>query len=427
MPDPRPVAREGEVHDPAADRGEVVAARRAQRREQADRREARDRVDLGHDERLAGEQEVDPGEALGADRAVGVAGELEHRRPLDRRDLGRERRLRQAGRVLRRVVVELVAGHDLARAVQLELVGLVAEDGHLEVPGAGEVALDEREVVEAERLVEGRRPLRRGVGEGHPDRAAEPRRLDHEPRVAAPGRERLELGEHAVRVGGPAGGADLDPVRDGQAEAADEPLEHGLVHADRAGGHAGARVGEPGRLAQGLRRAVLAERAVEREEDDRPGLARREPLEGLAGVERPRRAERGRVVVGGLRPAVAPEAVRAAATSRRRGRSARSPPGYPDAARASAIADPDTIDTSCSADGPPRTTATGVAAGSWASGGTLTSWSTRASGGLLGRRCRPVADELDLEREVDAVVGPDLARARAPPAGGRRRRSRARR
>ena len=59
---------------------------------------------------------------------------------------------------------------------------------------------------------------------------------------------------------------------------------------------------------------------------------------------------------------------------------------------ASAIAVPDTTDTSCSADGPPSRTTTG------------------APGRRSCRRlpARPVADELDLEGEVDAVPGEDL-------------------
>ena len=85
---------EGEVDDPPADPGEVVAALGAQGREQADRREARDGVDLGHDERLARHQEVDPGEALRPDRPVRVPGELEDRRPLGR---GRRPRSRWSG------------------------------------------------------------------------------------------------------------------------------------------------------------------------------------------------------------------------------------------------------------------------------------------------------------------------------------------
>ena len=46
------------------------------------RGEPRDRVDLGQHDRLAGQQEVDPGEPLSADRPVCVAGDLEDRRPL---------------------------------------------------------------------------------------------------------------------------------------------------------------------------------------------------------------------------------------------------------------------------------------------------------------------------------------------------------
>ena len=69
-----------------------------------------------------------------------------------------------------------------------------------------------------------------------------------------------------------------------------------------------------------------------------------------------------------------------------------------------AIAVPDTIDTSCSADGPPRTTATGVdgrvVAGRRRHGHQAPS---------CGRPAGPVAGELDLEREVDAVTGEDLA------------------
>src|SRR5262245_39869074 len=48
--DTGPVAGDREVDDPSAHRGEVVAAGRGQRREQADRREARDRVELVQDQ-----------------------------------------------------------------------------------------------------------------------------------------------------------------------------------------------------------------------------------------------------------------------------------------------------------------------------------------------------------------------------------------
>ena len=74
----------------------------------------------GQVDRVAGQQEVDPGEALGADRPVGVARDLQDRGPLAIGHLGPGRRLGQARRVLGGVVVELVAGDDLARAVELE-------------------------------------------------------------------------------------------------------------------------------------------------------------------------------------------------------------------------------------------------------------------------------------------------------------------
>ena len=121
---------------------EVIAARGRQHREQADRREARDRVDLGDVQlAVAVEQEVDAREALAADRHVCVARELAGSSLAGPRvDLGVGSVSRQAGRVLRHVVVELVAGQDLARPVDLEVARLVADDADLQLAGAGEVA-----------------------------------------------------------------------------------------------------------------------------------------------------------------------------------------------------------------------------------------------------------------------------------------------
>ena len=70
--------------------------------------------------------------------------------------------------------------------------------------------------------------------------------------------------------------------------------------------------------------------------------------------------------------------------------------GVPSSARASAIAVPDTTETSCSADGPPSRTTTGGRA----------VWRSHRS--WRGLPAGPVADELDLEAEVDAVAGEDL-------------------
>src|SRR2546422_624531 len=83
---------------PKADARERVAARGRQRREEADRGEPGDRVDLGQEDLVATQQEVDPGKALGADRAIRIARDLQDRRPERCGDLGRGRRLRKPGR-----------------------------------------------------------------------------------------------------------------------------------------------------------------------------------------------------------------------------------------------------------------------------------------------------------------------------------------
>ena len=240
-------------------------------------------------------------------------------RPLGVGHLGSGGGLGQPGRVLRGVVVELVAGHDLARAVSLELRA-AADDGDLEVARAREVGLDEGEGVVAEGLVE--RPVELGgvVDEGHPDRAPEARRLDHQPRVGRVGGERRELRPDRVGLGGPGVGADLAPIDDRQADAAAHALEQRLVHADGRCRDARSGVGEPGRLEERLDRPVLAERAVEGDEHDgcragRPpaGRWRRRAASGPATRAPPGRRRR-------TGPAVAAVPGRAATTSRRRGR-----------------------------------------------------------------------------------------------------------
>src|SRR5262249_46549505 len=152
--------------------GEVAAPFDRKGREQADRGETRDGVDLGQVDPIAGDEEVDPGEALGAYGAIGVAGDLQDGRPDRARDLRPDGGPGQTRRVLRRVVVELVAGEDLAGSVQLEPGVIVADDAHLEVARAGEVGLGQGDVVVAERLIERRRQLGRVVDEGDPDRRA---------------------------------------------------------------------------------------------------------------------------------------------------------------------------------------------------------------------------------------------------------------
>ena len=221
----------------SASAAEGVAAGRGHGREEADRGEPGDGVDLRQVQPVRGQQEVDPGEALGPDRPVAVPGDLEDRRPGERIDLGGGRRLGQARGVLRGVVVELVAGHDLAGAVQLEPGRVVADDRHLEVARAGQVRLGQDQRVVGQGRLDRGRSLGGVVGQGHPDRAAQPGRLDHQPRVAGPGGERLELDQDPGRVGRPARGAHLAPVADRQPEPAAQALEDGLVHAQRRRGH----------------------------------------------------------------------------------------------------------------------------------------------------------------------------------------------
>ena len=229
-----------------------------------------------------------------------------------------------------------------------------------------------------------------------------PRRggLDHEPRVAAcrPRTPRARRARRRGRAPSAPRGPRTQSVT-GSPSPRDEPLEHRLVHADGARRHARARVREARRLAQRLGRPVLAERAVEREEHDGP--RRRAPAiasRASAGRRRAVGAQRGRVVVGGLRPAVAAEPVGQPPPAAVEVDQPASRPGSRTPASASAIADPDTIDTSCSADGPPSTTATGRRRrGRGASGGTAI---RRPPPGPAG----PVAGELDLERELDAAT-----------------------
>ena len=61
------------------------------------------------------------------------------------------------------------------------------------------------------------------------------------------------------------------------------------------------------------------------------------------------------------------------------------------------MAVPDTIDTSCSADGPPSRTTIGTPVAD-----------RRRSALVRPPPSRPVAEELDLERELDAVLLGDL-------------------
>ena len=110
--------------------------------------------------------------------------------------------------------------------------------------------------------------------------------------------ERGDLVEDGPAGAGPARRRDLDPFHDRHAQAADQALEHGLVHPDRRGGHARSGIREVVGLEQRLDGAVLAERAVERGKDDRGDGARGDAIESLAGLPRTARADDGGVVEG---------------------------------------------------------------------------------------------------------------------------------
>ena len=151
---------------------------------------------------------------------------------------------------------------------------------------------------------------------------------------------------------------DLPPVHDRQADPAAHPLEQRLVHPDRRGRDAGTRVGQAGRL------------------EERPGPSRPRRT-GRAGRSRPpapvawRRAGRWRPRPGAVRSRRGRAGRRSRPPGDRPGVTGREPPPAPievdqdrldreaSAARAAAIAVPDTTDTSCSADGPPSRTTTG--------------------------------------------------------------------
>src|SRR5205085_10395969 len=97
----------------------------------------------------------------------------------------------------------------------------------------------------------------------------------------------------------PARRPNVAPVDDGQTDAPDEALEHGLVHSECGRGHAGPGVGEPGRLEHRLDRAVLAERAVEGDEDERRRRRGGETVDRGAGGQRTLAPQRRRIVVAG--------------------------------------------------------------------------------------------------------------------------------
>ena len=243
------------------------------------------------------------------------------------------------------------------------------------------------------------------MDERHPDARAEARRLDHQPRVAGSGRERLELAQDAARSPAQRDARTSSQSTTGSPIPRVEPLEDRLVHADRRRGDTRAGVGEAGRLEQRLDRAVLAERPVERDEHDRSRFGARSRSSAAPTVSGPsRRARADR-----RRPPVRGRSRRWSAGShhQRPSRSIRTcSTSWPLDASASAIAVPDTIDTSCSADGPPSRTTIGT--GDRSRRRSAQSPRNSTSGSSRTPNCR-------LDRVAGAFAGrPDVGRGALP-------------
>ena len=216
-------------------------------------------------------------------------------------------------------------------------------------------------------------------------------------------------------------GAHLHPGQDRQLQRAADALEERLVHAHRGRRRSGAAVGQADRLEQRLDLAVLAERPVQGREDDGLRAAAGQLLQRRGARERaraPSAAGSWKAVAG--RPGRAPPTGSATSAPSRsmsqpltRGRAPRS---------AVAMARPETSETSCSADGPPRSTRWRSAAGSRRASprGIVSFGGSRAPRRRSGR---PVAREHDLVAQVDAALpARTMSRTRSP----RRRTSAAR-
>src|SRR5262249_53107017 len=149
----RAVALERELDQPVEQRGVGQAARLPQPREHRRLGEARQAVDLVDEEGAARalHQEVDAAESLAVEDLAGADREALHLARLLLVELRRDEELRVLVDVLRLVVVELVAGADLARQRGLE--ALAAEQRDLDLARVDR-RLDEDLGVVARRLLE---------------------------------------------------------------------------------------------------------------------------------------------------------------------------------------------------------------------------------------------------------------------------------
>ncbi len=251
----------------------------------ADVGEARQRVDLVDDElAVVAEEEVDPRQALAAERAEGFDRELAHLVAHLARKVGRDFHRRPLlvevfGLVSVKAVA--VARHDFAGRRGDERPVLTLEHPAFDL-AAAHIFLDQDLAVVAERLGYGSRELVRRSGLADADRRAEPRGLD-EHRAA-------ELGGDPLK-GRPISEGEAEGAGDRQAGVAHEALGDVLVHRRGRAEHARADIRDAGDLGQALDRPILAEGPMQDREHhiDRTGEVGRRAV-GLGQDREPPRA-----------------------------------------------------------------------------------------------------------------------------------------
>ena len=187
---------------------------------------------------------------------------------------------------------------------------------------------------------------------------------------------------------------------DRHLERASQALEEDLVHAQRGGGDARAGVGQrrPIRTAPGACRPRRTGRATRSRRPAAVRVPRASPAPRRRTSVPARRRSRGR-----SKSAAGRSSASAAIGSCHQAPSSPMSQGStcaPSAASASAMARPETIETSCSADGPPsRTTIGGRPA---AERGDVSSPRLASSRSCVASPARPVTGEDDLEAQSDA-------------------------
>ncbi len=243
--------------------------------------EAGQRVDLAHEEIApAFEQEVDPAHAGAADRPEGLHRELAHPLLHDRLHRRRDPQLRLVLEVLVLVVVEVVAGHDLAHRRGLER--RVAEHRALQL-AATDGALHHHGVVEAQGEGDRGDQAVGALDAVDADARAAHARLDEDRH-----RQGSQALQHSLRGALELQARDLLELEHRQARLPQQSLAEQLVHRHGAGGDPGPDVGHLQHLQQPLQGPVLPPGAVH----DREGHIDRRGEEG-----RERRRDRA---AGGL-------------------------------------------------------------------------------------------------------------------------------